>query len=261
MEHHEDELNDASAEESSDPLRLSPVPGVGGGAFPGDFFTGRGRYRDRIYPPDDRTYEADTELGRGEHGLHLAIVRAEKAADFEGVRSIDEARPSHEHAAQVATYEVLEWAHSLHDYYRERETYEDPTALHSDIGSFVEATMGARNASHHGLRRVVGIAATSQPIYVATEMGDWKHTGRYTEPNRPSLRWRRELPPPALQSQRLQKLYTNFLAGTDVRLTFRMLARFFFYVVPGKDLPPYVEHVGWNAPEIDLEAWRDGHRT
>lgn len=255
------ELEDVATWGTSDPPRIIPAEGVGGGAFPGDFFMGRGRYRDRIYPPEDRTYSGDTEVSRGEQGLHLAITRAQEAAQFEGIQSIDGARPSHEHAAQVATYEVLEWAHSLHEYYQRLGTYEDPVELHPDVGSFVEAAIAARNASHHGLRRVVGIAAVSLPIYLATEVGDWKHTGQFTEASHPSLRWRRELPPPPLRSARLQALYADLLAGTDVRLAFRMLARFFFYLAPGREMPPYVEHVGWNAPGIDLAGWREHIRT
>lgn len=219
-----------------------------GGAYPGDIYVAPGRWRERLAPPNPSSFD-DTPLTVGRSGLASALSRLRGAlypmvapGQSRTQQQSDQALLS----AVTATYDALEWVHSLDEHLRVSGRY--TTALSEDptCGGFVEGAIGARNASHHGLRRVVGFVDVPSPKYVA-EGRRWTHTGEYDSTwSVAQVRWVSQLPlrtepketgKSALRWTKQEQSFIEHLAGRDVRNTFNALTAFFFYALDGKPLP------------------------
>ncbi|MFE4948668.1 hypothetical protein ACFQ9V_01020 [Leifsonia sp. NPDC056665] len=172
-------------------------------------------------------------------------------------------KPSETPTAQaiVAVFDALEWVHSLHDHLRSDGRYGRPSDLDEDLGNYVEGLIGARNASHHGLRRVVGFVPVAMSVY-KVEGGRGVHTGSYAEASPLlQLRWLRFLPQrpeeihqekPILRVTDQITAYEEHLAGRDVRNRFTAALAFFFDALEGRRSSPDTLHgPAENPPPID----------
>jgi len=149
--------------------------------------------------------------------------------------------------AIVAAYEALEWVHSLDEHLILDGKYSRASSLDPVNGPLVEGAIGARNASHHGLRRVIGIVHVARPIYAAIG-ARWVHQGTYADGESDlQIRWVRDLPMrieegaeevSAIRSTRQLQNFNEHLAGREVRHTFNAIAAFFFHSIMGRSAPP-----------------------
>lgn len=149
-------------------------------------------------------------------------------------------------ATVSATYDALEWIHSVDEHYRQDAVYSSPTDIDSEAGGFILGALGARNASHHGLRQVVEYVEVERPLYAARNYR-WEHTGMYAPDTTDSqLRWIRELPlrqevngdPGTIRSRRLEQAFLNRLSGREVRNSLAMVSEFLFFTARNRPLPP-----------------------
>lgn len=237
------------------------------GAFSGvDLYVGWGRWRERIYPSG--THPADSDpLALGRTGLRVAFAQLHTAL-FPGNRADPQPGSATNDLLEATTvavqavYEALEWAHSLHDYLVKNGRYSKPTEINAELGAYVAGALGARNASHHGLRRVVGFVDVPRPIYAA-RASRWVHTGTYadTAVDR-QLRWVKKLPPPPLDHAWQEKAYEDHLAGREVRNTFAALLGFFIWVIDGHPVPSGLLYgPGNDWPPIGLRYLSDEERA
>jgi len=255
-----------------------------GGAYTGDIYSAYGRWKARHYPVD-RHLADDNPLTVGRVGLRAAMGRIDEATRHvsEAARQEQSDAPE-EHldttseqtpAANddpivqtiVAVYDALEWIHSLDEHLKNDGRYKDATELDPVAGAFVEGAIGARNASHHGLRRVVGAVNVPASTYVAhgplwvlsNEPGPVRH--RFVQ-----VRWVEDLPgrieakhagKAALRIPDQLTAYQTHLAGREVRNTLLTCWGFFLYSVDGEEIPPeMVFSPGIYPPNIDPAALR-----
>lgn len=235
--------------DSGDPEWIEPEIKAGGALEP-DFYVGWGRWRARIFPPDDHISD-NQPLALGLSGLAIAVTRL-----FEILGNLPSPLPDETGQnpgetptvkAIVAVYDALEWVHSLNDHLTRAKTYQFASEIDAELGPYVEGLLAARNASHHGLRRVVGFVPVEMSIY-KVHGNRWVHTGGYTDGAAiTQLRWVRALPPrpeageqdrPVLRYADQIAAYVEHLAGRDVHNTFRAAGAFFFDAVRGRDVDP-----------------------
>lgn len=236
-------------DESGDPTWIEPEIQVGG-ALEGDSYTGWGRWRARIYPPSAHISDSNP-LTIGRVGLWTAVNRVSQVLNSLATSLPDEEamKPSESPTLQavVAVADALEWVHSLHDHLTYKGEYRRPSELDAELGPYIEGLIGARNASHHGLRRVVGFVTVPMSVY-AVKGRRWVHTGTYAE-TAPSLqlRWIQSLPPrserrergkPALRYADQIDAFERNLAGRDVRNTFNASIAFFFSAIAQQTWSP-----------------------
>ncbi len=221
-----------------------------GGALEPDLYMGWGRWRARIFPSDDHVSD-NQPLALGLSGLAVAVTRL-----FEILANLPSPLPDENGQnpggtptvkAIVAVYDALEWVHSLNDHLTSANAYRPASEIDAELGPYVEGLLAARNASHHGLRRVVGFVPVEMSIY-KVHGNRWIHTGTYTDGSAiTQLRWVRALPPrpepgeqdkPVLRYADQIAAYVEHLAGRDVHNTFRAAGAFFFDAVRGRDADP-----------------------
>ncbi len=222
-------------EESGDPAWIAPQVATGG-ARPVDLYIARGRWKERAYPPDlsQRTYRRDDPLSLGRTGLDEAVGRLTRLLPLSDGPEAGSISTADLACAIAATYDVLEWVHSLNEYLVQIEQrYKTASEIDKVHGPFVEGAIGARNAAHHGLRRVVSVVWLGAPIY-RVDGYRWVHTGTYTDDVTPSVRWLQKLPGPALRFDEQRRNYEAHLSGRDVRGTVLRLHDFFFQTVDGR---------------------------
>lgn len=235
-----------------------------------DIYTGWGRWKERIYPSDPHAADSNP-FALGRFGLQMASMRLHQALrpPEESAGEVDAKDLHHRRttAAIVAVYDALEWVHSLHDHLIESGRYKRPADVDATYGPYVEGVIGARNASHHGLRRVVGFIDVARPIYAAKGTR-WVHTGTYADrdPDR-QLRWVETLPvrsetgadkTQALRYASQSSAFEQHLAGREVRNTFAAVNAFYFYALDGKE-PPADHFFGpmINLPPIDPQSLKE----
>lgn len=250
--------------DSGDPAWIEPPLAVGY-ALPGDQYTGYGRWRERIFPTE--THLADKNpLTIGRVGLRRALARLDEVLSPSTQSPENPVTPNEDElvSAMVGLYDSLEWIHSLNEHVVKIGRYRNPSDLHAALGAMVNGAVAARNASHHGLRRVVGIVEVPRAIYQATT-NRWVHTGTY-DSSRPDLqvRWVEKLPMrsepgedqvKALFSAKQERDFTEYLAGREVRHTIRLVFEFFLYTIDGKTAPPNLYFgPATNPPMIDPTA-------
>jgi hypothetical protein len=234
-------------EDSGDPQWIEPEIREGGALEP-DAYIGWGRWRARIFPPDVNVADSNP-LVLGRHGLMVAVDRLFQAlSTMPATLPVESTLPPSESPtakAIVAVFDALEWVHSLHDHL-ESNVYTTPSAMDPEIGPYVEGLLAARNASHHGLRRVVGFTPVAMSVY-KVDGGRWVHSGEYMDRPTVQLRWVRDLPPRSeakesdravLRSSTQIANYSQHLAGRDVRNTFLAARAFFFNSISGLLVPP-----------------------
>lgn len=158
-------------EDSGDPQWIQPEYAAGG-ALPGDGYLSYGRWRERI--PPTATHPADLNprtMCRA--GLRQALRRLFEAMSLPH-STVAAAGPVDDDPtvrAIIATYDALEWVHTFNEYARAASLYRNATDLDPVNGSFVEGAIGARNASHHGMRRVIGIVEVKGPTTPLPRIG------------------------------------------------------------------------------------------
>lgn len=225
-------------DETGDPQWIeSPIHE--GGAHPGDRFVTLGRWRERIYPTG--IHPAD----ENQHTLCRAGLRQAVRRLFDVLNPTD-AKPAQAGEtvnddatvkAILATYEALEWVHSFWEYMRDEEKlFAAATDIDPLYGPYVEGAVGARNASHHGVRRVVGIVPVEHPIYLLTGRR-WIHARQMTSETYLQVRWVESLPGEPIRSANQNAAFIEHLAGREVRNTFNAISAFFFYSVRGEAAP------------------------
>lgn len=222
--------------DSGDPQWIEPRLD-GGFALPGDLYLAFSRWKDRIYPSVEHPAEHNpVTLART--GFRAAFDRF-----YEMQRTLPESlegeadlvpRESPTLRALVAVQDVLEWTHSLFELHRSE--FPIPSDADAVFGPFVTGALGARNAAHHSLRRIVGLAKVPPAIYVV-DGPRWVHSGTYAEDQQfVSVRWVEDVTPDIrLPYQR--SAYLSHLAGRDVRNTLNGIFGFFFYTVEGNSPP------------------------
>lgn len=237
-----------------------------GGAFSGDRYIGRGRWKDRIYPTGEHAADRNP-LTVGHVGLRSAMTRLHAAlypseATAPEPVGAEAGTPNADPTirAMVAVYDALEWIHSLNEHLRLDGRYKRATDVDPWAGEFVLGAIGARNASHHGLRRVVGRVDVQWPVYVA-EGTRWVHTGQLSDHAGIDVRWVEHLPPrpeesevdkPALTYPSQVDAFEKHLAGRDVYNTLTVCWAFFRFRVLGEPLPAdMIWGPASRAPNID----------
>lgn len=252
----------AEYQETGDPEWIDA--GIGHpGALPGDLWAMRGRWRERIYPTEKHLADVNQDVVC-RVGLRQALDRLWDAVNVKDPNPTafgGKANDDPTVVAMIATYDALEWIHSFDEYLRKEEkTYESPSKFDPVHGPYVEGALGARNASHHGVRRVVGLVDVQGPIY-ALDGRRWTRTGLLTPQSFAEVRWVEELPGEPLRSKVQQAAYSTYLAGRNVRNTFAALFGFFFFSVVGEAVPDGTisTHVQL-APAVDprYENWVPG---
>lgn len=250
--------------DSGDPEWIEPPLAVGY-AYPGDQYTGYGRWKERIFPTAAHLADKNP-LTIGRVGLRRALSRLDEVLAPSTQNPGAPVTPNNDElvSAMVGLYNALEWVHSLNEHVSKSGKYSDPSDLHSELGAMVNGVVAARNASHHGLRRVVGIVEVPRAIYQATATR-WVHTGTYDE-SQPDLqvRWVEKLPmrsepgedqTKALYSAKQEKDFIIHLGGREVRHTLRSVFEFFVYTIDGKTAPPGLYFgPASNPPMIDPTA-------
>ncbi|GAA1437982.1 hypothetical protein GCM10009616_40640 [Microlunatus lacustris] len=142
---------------------IAPILRDGGGVQ-GDHYISSGRVGERIFPSDRNPADWNHYVV-GRIGLRHAWQRLWSATarnSFEPPANEVDDPAGQDPLAQVivALYEALEWIHSLHEHLHLDGKYSNPSDLDPIAGQTVSGLLGARNASHHGMRRVVGVAET-----------------------------------------------------------------------------------------------------
>lgn len=254
--------------ESGDPEWIEPEYREGG-AFSGDQYSNYGRWRERLFPIGDHAADSNP-LHLGRVGLHQAMVRLHDAFSVIGgyaaadvLNRLGGSDPTV--LAIIATYDALEWVHSLDDHLKRTGRYKRATAIDQVHGPYVLGAVGARNASHHGLRRVVGVVDVPRAVYKA-EGRRWVHTGTYnTQFTDIQVRWTEFLPlesggdsPNPLRYPDQEQAFRDYLAGRDVRNTFNSILTFFSYSLEGST--PDVSLIfgpAVNPPPIDPVSFSD----
>lgn len=259
------------AEISGDPVWILPQIRTGG-AYPGDRFHVRGRWKQRIWPtgthPADWNHYMVGRVGllQAWQRLYEALGRAEKtmtSTDVSGASSNPHDDPIAQ--AMVAAYEAMEWIHSLDEHLLKDGRYQTASDLDQIAGAIVEGVIAARNASHHGLRRVVGVARVPDTVYVALADLRWELTDRSdTASGFLSIRWLQGIPSRAelgidaneavLRSKRQHQAYLDHLAGREVRSTIGVAAGFMLYTVSGRLAPASIENPADHPPHISPDA-------
>lgn len=241
-----------------------------GGAYSGiDMYVPWGRWRERIF--DDSSHPADANpLVLGRVGLRRA-THAVSEAQKDGGTPEDSSLPDQDPVVQalLATYEALEWIHSLDEHLKLDGRYGNAVDVDPLYGAYVEGAIGARNASHHGLRRVLSTIPVARPIYKA--QGDrWVHTGAFHDQGPlPSLRWRRTLPPRMesgtprdariIYSERQLEAFHEHMAGREVTMTLYAVIAFFYLSIDGRPVPPeFLSAPSWHPPTIDPRSLPGG---
>lgn len=249
---------------TGDPLWIEPQHREGG-ALPGDHYSTRGRWRQPFFPtadhPADSNHRMVGRVGllRAWDRLYVALSELEKSTTGDAVPVAENPHNDPVALAIAAAYEGLEWVHSLDEHFQLSGSYANASDLDADAGPVVEAMVGARNASHHGLRRVLGVALVPIVSYVASDKR-WE----LNEPSEPlldaltvprdqrhfaSVRWTSDIPERVealvkprdkkLRSQHQRQAFLEHLAGRDVRSTFGVAAGFLLFTVEGKPSPNF----------------------
>lgn len=251
--------------DTGDPAWIRPRLREGGAVSGRDgYLPASGRWRERLY--SDESHPADVNpFIVGRVGLRLAVDtlwrvlhssegQAEPATHLEADRDPVV-------LAMVATYEAMEWVHSLDEHLRAEGRYERASDLDPVYGGYVDGVIGARNASHHGLRRVIGVMGVTRPTYAARGPL-WVHTGTLNDIEYPSVRWLRTLPSrteakyvddttPIYSLRQLQE-FEKHLSGREVGLTLRAAMGFFYYSLDGEGIPAdWTAPSSWHPPPID----------
>lgn len=195
-----------------------------------------------VRPPNDKhPFDVDpTSLGRT--GFAVAYQRFEEALEPRGNEEFKTSRPDVlkwiTAQATFAVYEALEWTHSLHDTLRSTSGngYDEdvwPSQRDPELGPLVEGALGARNAIHHGLRRVVGYIV--QPLPLVDGVAPHPATVRH-------LRWVEEVPIPTRDGKPVQRgkdarrfadAFNDHVRGLDVRNTLRAINAYFARAIDG----------------------------
>jgi len=225
-------------EDTGDPSWIEPQQAVGG-MLSGDLFSPYGRWRERIYEP--READPPTSFGIGLMGLVAALERLFAAV------VIDAADPATQDSEPVnagrqrritaiaAAYDALEWTHSLDELCRRAGKYQRAPDLDPVGGPIVLGAIGARNASHHGLRQVVDIVDVARPLYEATGNRLVRSPRLSESMVTKQVRWVENLPLPPLNVPSQESAYLEHLAGREVRNTFILIRNFFFASVLERD--------------------------
>lgn len=248
--------------ESGDPAWIEPEL-RSQGALNGDGYSAYGRWKARYYSED--AHLADTHpLTVGLVGLRAAMARLERevldmakrwreARDAPATIEPEEPGPAPTAPnddpivrAVVAVYDALEWIHSLDEHLKNAGVYANAADIDPVAGAFVEGAIGARNASHHGLRRVVGAVSVPPSAYVAVGRRWLLDREAAPEPTVVQVRWVNELPrrteakhagKPALRIPQQEAAYADHLAGREVRNTLLTCWGFFLYRIHGEPIP------------------------
>lgn len=198
----------------------------------GDPFAALDSWSEKRPPTDHHPFDVDP-LRLGRTGFAVAYNRLHEELSTLGNEEPKFGRPEVRRAitsrTMLALYELLEWSHSIHDLLREtRPDYRAkfPGETDHDYGRFVEGALGARNAVHHGLRRLAGYVEHRMPVV----------DGIYPfPPVVRHLRWVSSLPAQQEDNARFREAFNQHLAGTDVRTTFRIANAYFSRVIDGRD--------------------------
>lgn len=247
---------------TGDPEWIEPVLAEGG-AINRDRLYAFGRWKARYYPTDKHLAD-DNPLTMGRVGLRAAMARlgetvsAARQAMADGPveePGVDE--PVNEDPTVkiiVAVYDALEWIHSLDEHMKREGKYENATDLDAVLGAYVEGAIGARNASHHGLRRVVGAVRVPPASYVAVRERWVLDEVDGLEASVVQVRWVEKLPlrieakeagkSGALRRPEQEAAYEEHLAGREVLNTLMRCWAFFLHTVVDQPVPPSM-----------LEAW------
>ena len=256
--------------ESGDPLWIEPEYAEGG-AHTGDGLIAYGRWKARYFPTD-RHLADDHAFTMGRVGLRAAMTRLAEAVGRvrEAMADGPVAPPGPDEPVNddpivqmiVAVYDALEWIHSLDEHLRQDGAYKRATEKDPVIGAFVEGAIGARNASHHGLRRVVGAVRVPASAYVAVR-DRWVLDDRHgLEREIVQVRWVEKLPlrteakhagtDSALRIPEQEGAYEQHLAGREVQNTLLTCWVFFRFTVMGEPVPPGIFITpGLYPPNID----------
>lgn len=226
--------------ETGDPEWIEPEVKVGG-ALSQDVFLGSGRWRERIAPTG--SHPAD------KNQRQLCLLGLKNAIDRLGEAMSALSQPSTSPAAgpntdetvrgTLATYDALEWVHSFDELLRNEHSYKNASNLDPVLGSYVEGAIGARNAFHHGARRVVGIVSV-EPVVYLVQGRRWVYAdtpGLGVGNEYLQLRWVAQLPGPPIRSTVLNQAFLNHLAARDVRNTFNAIWGFFGFSIVGQSHP------------------------
>lgn len=221
-----------------------------------------GRWKERIYPtgqhPADLNQQTMCRAGLRSAYLRFSAIMGELNT------TLDPTQPAQNDAtarAIIATYDVLEWVHTFNEYLIAEGKYRTATDIDAVHGPYVQGAIGARNASHHGIRRVVGIVEVPRSSY-ELQGKRWVYledAGVESEHALvPQVRWVQTLPPPPLRFTLQTETFEKYLAGREVWNTFSSIVAFLFYRVDGETPPndllfgpaPHAPNIAPNGGEM-----------
>lgn len=253
--------------DTGDPAWIRPGLRERGARSGVDLYSSVGRWRERLY--SDYRHPADVNpFIVGRVGLRLAVDKLwQELTLSDGDKSEVDPIPERDPIvlAMIATYEAMEWVHSLDDHLKADGRYEHASDIDPVFGGYVQGVIGARNASHHGLRRVLGVVTVARPIYAATGPL-WVHTGTTGDVTDQSVRWLPTLPQRTeakhaddtqpIYSARQLRAFEEQLAGREVRLTMRAAIAFFYFSLRGKEVPrDWTAAPSWHPPPMDPDGF------
>jgi len=233
------------ANDEGDPAWIRPALKEGG-ARPNDEFHSYGRLRARLYPPTTHPMRTNP-MPMIRHGYRLAIERwnatvadlPEDLAAEEGLALDAQTSPSA--LVVIATHDVLEWVHSMHDFLRASGVYSDrltPSEVDSELGPYVDGLLAARIALHHQFTPVVGLVPVESVRY-RPEGDRWVLQGLSDSPPRLQVRWSETIP--EINSTRQRQAFLEYLAGRHAGDTFEMATHYFWTQMGSPPEVPFVE--------------------